>query len=141
MVFPFGVSISDFIEGIRLFKDAIKALSDTQGARPDYEELERSLTSLDNALKAASALVLDNPLRQQALQYNLDNCRTCVTNFLVKIASFKSLGTGKSAQGNVLSAFRKIKWAICKKEDVGRFRSEIDVHVGNMNMLLLSFQV
>jgi hypothetical protein len=54
MVFPFGVSIGDFIVGIKLFEDAIESLSDTRGGRADFVELRNTLDSLDIALDATS---------------------------------------------------------------------------------------
>lgn len=56
MVFPFGISVSDFIAGIKLIIDGLNSLSDTRGARADYNELLSSLKSLQKALEATEAL-------------------------------------------------------------------------------------
>jgi hypothetical protein len=54
MLFPFGVSVSDFLSGIKLIKTSIEACSDTHGAQADYSELSGSLGSLQRASTAAS---------------------------------------------------------------------------------------
>jgi hypothetical protein len=54
MPVPFGFSAGDFIAGIKLLKDAFKALSDTRGATENYSKLIETLDSLEKILDAAN---------------------------------------------------------------------------------------
>jgi hypothetical protein len=141
MVFPFGVSVSDFVAGIKLLKESIEALCDAKGARADYAELSRSLSSLERALTVASAVVLDTDNRRNALRKTLENCKQCITSFLVDIEKFNLLLDQNASKRRIAAGIRKIQWAVCKKEDVMKFRSQIEMHVGALDMLLLTFQV
>jgi hypothetical protein len=141
MVFPFGVSVSDFIAGVKLFKDAIDSLSDTRGARADFAELSRSLTSLERALKALGEVRLDTDQHMQALKQNLDACKLCLETFLVDIAKFRELDVQHVTKARLGMMFRQIRWALCKRDDVKKFRSEIETHIGALEMLLITFQV
>jgi hypothetical protein len=53
MVVPFGVSVGDFIAGIKLFKGEIESFSSTRGARADYIELRKCLGA-ETSLNAAN---------------------------------------------------------------------------------------
>ena len=141
MVFPFGVSVSDFIAGIKLFKNAIDSLSNTRGARADFSELARSLSSLERVLKALGKVKLDTDLRTQALRQNLDACKLCLATFLVDIAKFRKLDAQYVTKARLTMMFRQIQWALCKKDDVRKFRSEIGTHIGTLEMLLATFQM
>lgn len=141
MVFPFGVSVSDFIAGVTLFKNVIDSLSETRGARADFAELARSLASLERALKALSKINLDTAQHIQALKQNLDACKLCLTTFLVDMAKFRKLDAQYVTTARFGIILRQIQWALCKKEDVRKFRSEIETHIGALEMLLITFQM
>jgi hypothetical protein len=125
------------ISGVKLVKDAIEATSDTRGARADFVELSRSLASLDRALNSVSALKLD----VEGLNETVDNCRKCFLKFLVDIAKFRILNEEYATKGRVCTNIRKIQWALCKKEDVRKFRAEVDAHIKSLEMMLLTYQV
>jgi len=141
MAFPFGVSVSDFLSGIKLLKTSIEAFSETRGAQADYAELSRSLSSLERALTTASAVVLDTDARRDALKQTGEDCWKCITSFLIDIERFDVLGNQNASKRKVADRLRKIQWAVCKREDVMKFRSQIEMHVGALNMLLLTSQV
>ena len=141
MVFPFGVSVGDFISGIKLFKDAIDALSKTHGARADYAELSRSLGSLQKALETVGKVKLDTPQHTQALNQILNDCKACLSNFLINIAKFRSLDARYATKARLVVMFRQVQWALCKRDDVRGFRLEVETHVAALEMLLIAFQV
>ena len=141
MVFPFGVSVSDFISGIKLIKTAIEAFSNTHGARSDFLTLSRSLDSLHRALAALAKLNLNTDEQRQALYENLDDCKEFISRFLVGIAKFQVLKSEYATKARVISNLRRVQWALCKKEDVKKFRDEIDTLIGSLNALLAAFQM
>lgn len=141
MVFPFGVSVSDFISGLKLFKDALDALSKTHSARADYAELSRSLSSLRLALETVGKVKLDTPQHIQALDQTLRACKLCLSNFLVEIAKFRTLDAQYATKARLVMLFRQVQWGICRKDDVRKFRAEVETHVAALEMLMIAFQV
>ena len=41
----------------------------------------------------------------------------------------------------LMASLRKIQWTLCKKEDVARFRNEVQLHTDATRLLLLTFQM
>jgi len=138
MVFPFGVSVGDFIAGIKLFKDAIKSLSDAHGARADYVELQSTLKSLDMALNATCQF--DSALHQVAVDAVVRDCKKCIAVFLVDVAKFELLRDKTVTTGTLINGLRKIQWSLCKKEEVQKFKRSLESHVSALQLLLLTFQ-
>ena len=148
MVFPFGISISDFIAGIHVLKESVKALDDSYGATAEYRELSCILASLENALTSIDGLRLDPSqcARYQAIKNSVEGCRECTNKFISKIVKFKILekqlgGDGKWSLSFLKGIARRIQWSLCKKEDVAQFRDEVAGHVDAIQMLLLTFQM
>lgn len=139
MVFPFGVSISDFIAGIKLFKDAIGSLSDTRGASVEFNQLRQSLESLDKAFQMIPKF--NTATHDEALSPAIEGTRRCVTNFLVGVAKFDILNDKSVSNRKLKRSFRQIQWAVCKREDVKKFRIELETHISSIEMHLLSFQM
>lgn len=57
MVFPFGVSLGDFITGIKLICDSIQTLNEATGASYDHKQLLATLKSLISTLVEIDSLV------------------------------------------------------------------------------------
>jgi hypothetical protein len=146
MVFPFGVSVGDFITGIKLICDSIEALGDAHGASSAYRQLLASLQSLKAALSQMDLLRFDpsQVAQQHALQNEANLCRECVNNFVARIDKYRVLNMGNQTQWSmaaVKSTARKIQWGLFKKEDVARFQANVSARVDSIQMLLLTFQV
>lgn len=141
MVFPFGVSVGDFIVGVKLFKDAVNSFSETRGARADFDELSRSLSSLERAFEALGKVKLETDQHRQAIEQNLNACKICLSAFLVDIAKFQKLDATNVTRSRLGGAFRQVQWALCTKDDVQKFRLEIETHIGALAMLLITFQM
>ena len=56
MAAAFGFSVGDFVNGINLVKDVIKALKDSTGSSKEYLELIAELRTLESALLDVKAL-------------------------------------------------------------------------------------
>ncbi|KAH7378590.1 hypothetical protein BKA64DRAFT_648594 [Cadophora sp. MPI-SDFR-AT-0126] len=148
MVFPFGVSVGDFIAGITLLYEALKALDDVKGARSDHEELSAVLESLQVALTPIENLPLypSTAAQAQAIQAAVERCRQCINRFLVRIDKFRVLKRTVQPQPqrflpSLEVAVRKLQWSLCRKEDVARFKATISGHVGAVQLLLLTLQM
>ena len=137
----FGFSVGDLVAGLKVIKDAVEAVKDTKGASADYTALIAEISSLQDGLEAIDDLRLGYrgfPKQQIAIDRAIEACRKCVDDFATSIAKYqphlKNQATG------VISSYRKIRWALCKKEDVAVFRSRLERHTSSINMLILSLQ-
>lgn len=139
MVVPFGVSIGDFIAGIRLLKGAIESFSSTRGARADYNELRKCLSALETSLSAANQFT--TPLHQAAIQPIVADCNECITKFLVRTAKFELLKDKLATSGKLRSGLRKVQWSLCEKEKVLEFKRHLDSHVSALQLNLVVFNV
>jgi hypothetical protein len=139
MVFPFGVSVGDFIAGLKLFKNAIDSLSDAHGARANYIELQKTFTSLGVALNAT--IQFDSALHRAAVEAVIHDCKKCITDFLTDVAKFDVLKNASLGKKKLKIGLRKVQWSLCKKEEVQRFKGHLDSHVGALQLLLLIFQM
>jgi hypothetical protein len=146
MAVPFGFSVGDSIAAIGVFKDTIKALGDTQGASADYQELNRALGSLQDGLTSIQSLTLDDSQRDHfdVISKVVKDSQRCIDGFLDQTSKFKSLersNSNKWSLGTFKRNCRKIEWALCKKDDIVKFRSEVGQQVNAIQILLTSFSV
>lgn len=131
----FGFSAGDFIAATKLIADVVSSLRDAGGAREDYQELVGELESLDRALQHVDKLSGPDVggIKCAALM-----CRHPLEGFLDKIKKYeRSLGLcGKSSL--VKNTARKIEWGFGRKEEVRKLRDYLNLHIGSINMLLMS---
>ncbi|OCK81588.1 hypothetical protein K432DRAFT_442242 [Lepidopterella palustris CBS 459.81] len=147
MVFPFGVSISDFIEGIKLIRDAIRALPEAKGAAAEFGALVCELDVLEKALKSVERVKLDGPsldAHREAVVETVERCRQCVNGFLTTAAKFDGLkrpvrnGRPKRwSRAAFERGFRKVQWGLCKSEEERKFRDDVKMHVDAVQMLVV----
>jgi hypothetical protein len=138
------VSAGDVIALSILIKDVIKALDDSSGSSTEYQEIVRELWSLDKALLEVEHLsrTYDTTAELNALscaaRRATEQCRLHISKFLDKIKSYnRSLGPGGS--GNRLKdAARKVQWTFAQKDELVKFRTEINGHASAINMLLIT---
>ena len=138
---PFGFSIGDFIAGINLIITSINALKDATGATAEYQALNNELESLRAGLKAIDDLnILQHARRQNtAIDEATERLKHCVETFVGRIAKYQPwLQPGKNGW---TASLRKVRWALCKKDDLIKFRSELERHSSSINMLLITLQI
>jgi len=143
MAVSFGFSVSDFIAGIILLKNSIEAIRNKKGARADYQGLITELSSLQAGLTAIEGLQLGTtrPTNYTAIEEAVTGCQRCVDDFLRRIAKYQpSLSGGGNSSGWKAKA-PQIQWALCKKDDVASFRTQLERHSSSINMLFLTFQM
>ena len=139
----FGFSAGDFVDGINLVRELIKALEDSAGSAAQYRALISELYSLERALLEVQSLDLDEAqhpqsaaIRQAAsqFQHTVDDFLRITRKFQ---PSFSIHGSGSSWRNGI----RRLQWSLYKKEDVQRFRAQISGHAASINMLLLTVQL
>ncbi len=150
---PFGFSVGDCISVSLLIKDCVVALDSSRGSATEYQEVIRELWALDRALlevvslaEGFEATVELNALTGSARRV-ADQCRGCIEGFLGRVKGYeKSLGIGGKLGGGtggngLRDAKSKLGWALFMKDDLAKFRSEINAHSSAINMLLITASV
>ena len=141
MPVAFGFSIGDFIAGINLLIDSVKSLDEAHGAKADYRELGRELSNLKDAFDGIQSLSLSQAQVAQVKAVNtaVAGCRLCIDGFVQRNSKFQGLDSTPLKRWS-LAAFKKgvlgIRWAILKKNEVAKFRSDIQRHSDHILMLL-----
>lgn len=137
----FGFSIGDLITSLKIIKDSIEAVKDTKGASADYAALSTEIASLQDAFEAIEDLPLarnGSEKQRIAISRAVGACQQCIDDFSSSISKYQPhlnpLATG------LASSYRKIKWALCRKEDVAMFRTKLERHTSSINMLLITMQ-
>jgi hypothetical protein len=143
MATGFGFSTGDFIAGISLVQEFIKALNDSRGSSQEYLELIAELRTLETALLEVKTLDLAVEQRPQraALRQAVTQCQNSIDSFLRDLAKYHPylrLGGSVCAWKDTL---RKIQWRFCKKKDLVQFRAEIGFHAQSIQMLMLTIQM
>jgi hypothetical protein len=146
MAVSFG-SVGDIIAVCLLVKDLVAALDDSRGSAAEYQEVRRELQSLERALleveylsSSCTSTVKLNALYATARKAALD-CQKPVAAFLKKIKSYgPSLGES-SSRSIVRDTAMKFRWRISQKDEVTKFRAEINAHCSSINMLLATANV
>lgn len=140
MAVGFGFSMSDLFAALKIIKDSVEALHDKKGAAADYANLASEIGSLWDGLEAIVEIQSDPDLSEKqiaAIKRAVDACYECLEWFLASISDYQPhLVTNSSG---FASGYHKIKWALCKKDDVAKFRAQLGRHVSSINMLLITF--
>lgn len=137
----FGFSVGDLVAGLKVIKDAVEAVKDTKGASADYAALVTEIAGLQDGLEAIDDLQLGCrglPKQQLAIERAIGACRKCVDDFMTSISKYQPHLQNQTS--SVISSYRKIRWALCKNEDVAVFRARLERHTSSINMLILSLQ-
>jgi hypothetical protein len=146
MVFPVGVSIGDFITGITLICNCIKALDNVKGASSEYIQLSSTLDALSVALTEFDGLNLlaSHASQQQAIKKTVDGCRSCINTFLRRIDKYGSLKSKSRSQWS-LSAMKtgitKINWSLSTKSDISKFQANVSTHINAIQIVLSTIKM
>ena len=138
----FGFSIGDFITTGMLIHDIISSLSSSSIA--EYRELILELHGLQRALHGIEHLKSDpsqeaaiNGIKVAALM-----CQHPLDEFAGKLRNFEGLSGTVASKATKLEVVKlcakKLKWGFCMKEEVNKLRAYIVVHVGSLNMRLIT---
>jgi hypothetical protein len=144
MAVPFGFSVGDFVSACILIKDVVQALDSSRGSSAEYQQVIRELWALDRALLEVVNLAqnFEMTVELNSLSHTArtvaDQSLSCMRGFLAKIKGYeKSLG-GVGSGRSWMDAKDKVMWALSKKEDLRKFRAEINGLSSAINMLLVT---
>ena len=140
MLPPFGFSVGDFVAGIQLIRQLISALEDSAGSSAEYRGLIKELYSLERALLEVKHLDLDDSQHAQlvALRQAATQCQQTIDEFLLRIQKFQPSLRNGGSKSSWRDGLRKVEWALYKKDDVERFRAQLNGHTASINILLMT---
>ncbi|MCJ1249967.1 hypothetical protein MMC30_007193 [Trapelia coarctata] len=140
----FGFSAGDFISALNLVGTVISALQDAGGAGSKYRELVRELYTLESALLRVKNVELEDSqgAERAALRQAASQCQRTIDDFWKKTQKYQThlSQSGHSSLG-VNEAWMKVRWAVCKKDDLVRFRADLEGHARSIEMLLAAVQM
>jgi hypothetical protein len=139
----FGFSAGDFIAALELVHTVINTLRDSGDSSTEYQALIRQLYTLESALIRVKHLELDDVQHAEvvALRQAAAQCQNTINGFLEKVKKYQpSLRPGGSGR-RVKDGWMKVKWALCKKEDVVGFKADLAAHTGSIELLLMALQM
>lgn len=140
----FGWSVGDCVSACILIKDVIVALDDSRGSAAEYQELCRELWSLDRALlevhqlASSSEKTIELNAIQQTVGRAAAQCKDCIDSFLKNIKGYQRPLQDGGSSSKFRDAVGKIRWSFTQKEEVAKFRAEINAHASAINMLLIT---
>lgn len=151
MPIGFGFSAGDFISGLLLVKDVIRALDNVAGSSAEYLALKAELQSLERALNLlcdSSLTIFDGPYRQR-VEETVQACCGIIHAFLTRTTKFdEALPNSTNVSQKDTAAIpgwkitlRKVQWAFFKKEDVTLVRAQLSTQTSTLNTLLNLSQI
>jgi hypothetical protein len=142
MSVSFDFSIGDFIAALELVADVIDALRESGEASKRYRELVRQLDSLESALLRVKRLEVDETQHAEyiALQHASSQCQRTIDEFWKKIKKYQP-ALGLKGTSRLKESWMRIRWAMCKKEDVNAFKADIAAHTESIQLLLTTIQM
>ena len=136
----FGFGIGDFIAVGKLIKDVHDFLNQINQSSSNYQELRRELDNLQKALHHVDKLnsKVDRELLA-VVKITALSCQYPLIQFLQKIGKYEtSLGPKRVRLSKSLTGWKQlIQWTFLDKE-VMQLRHYIGVHVGTINMMLMT---
>ena len=141
MATGFGFSVGDLFLGLKFLKESIDAVNDSKGAAADFATLATEITSLQDGLEAIEELQSSSPFsikQTSALDRAISSCQRSIEEFLTSISKYQPHLQAKTS--GLRSNYRKIKWSVCKKDDITRFKAQLGRHASAITMLLVTFQ-
>lgn len=145
MLPAFGFSVGDFVAALELLATVIDALRESGDSTTQCRSIIRQLIDLETALIHVRRLEFDEAQAAQmyALRQSAAECRTTIDEFLVKIRKYQPhlSSQATSTPQLVKQSWYKIRWALCRKEDLERFKADLSGHTEAINILMNAIQL
>ena len=130
----FGISIGDITTAISIVYTVYGALKDASGASAEFRALMHELRTIEQALISVKDLEIEESSPNHgAAKEAVSGCQNCITEFLRTVDKYQSLSAGKTPpKGQIL----KVKWDLCHKDDVAKFRNDLGVWISALNLVV-----
>ena len=140
----FGYSVGDFIAGANLTYRLIQALSETQGACVEYQEAMHELSSIQHTFLQVSQMK-PSPLLNQATinaaSHIVLSSMEIIGRFLERTKKYQKRLSGKPGGSVVADSWRKMGWALFKKEELKNLRDDLQMKLIAVSVLLSAAQL
>ncbi|KAG4442391.1 hypothetical protein IFR05_002093 [Cadophora sp. M221] len=139
----FGFSAGDFIAALTLVHTVVDALRDSGDSSTEYRELISQLYTLETALISVKRVELDDAQHAEhvALMQAAAQCQRTIDAFWEKIKKYQPSLRAAGSGSRVKDGWRKVRWALCRKEDLSRFKADLMGHTESIEMLLTTVQM
>ena len=143
MPVAFGFSIGDFIAALELVGTVIDALRESSNSGASFRSLLNELYALETALLHVKRLDMEDysTVKAISLRQAASQCRHTIDDFWKKTQKYQPHLQSGGTNSKVKDAWYKVKWALCAKEDLEKFRAEIRGHTSSLNILLTTIQI
>jgi hypothetical protein len=139
----FGFSVGDFIATLELVATVTDALRESGEASNRYRELVRQLYTLETVLLRVKRLELDESQHAEyvALQQAASQCQRTIDDFWKKIQKYQAPLSSGGTSSKLKESWMKIRWAVCRTEDVNTFKADLVGHTESIQLLLTTIQM
>lgn len=139
----FGFSVGDFLAAVELVGNVIGALREATGSGANYRDLLKELLTLETALLHVKRLDLDSGQRTEkvALRQAATQCQRTIDDFWNTIQKYQPHLREGGTGSRVKDSWFKIRWAVCKKDDLAKFKADLRGHIVAINVLLVVVQM
>ena len=143
MAAAFGFSTGDFINGINLVKDIVRALNDSKGSSKEYLAVIAELRGLEVALIHVKTQYdhTQQVGERSVLRKAVEECEATIQDFLGSLEKYHGHLSRSGSQNKWKDAVRKVQWHLCKADELTSFRLQISSHVQNLELLLATMQM
>lgn len=139
----FGFSAGDFIAALNLVSTVVDALRDSGESSTEYREIISQLFSLETALISVKRIELDDAQQAEriALMQAASQCQRTIDAFWDKIKKYQPSLRAGGTGSRIKDGWRKVRWALCRKEDLVKFKADLMGHTESIEMLLTTVQM
>jgi hypothetical protein len=139
----FGFSAGDFIAALTLVGTVIQALRESGGAGCEYRELVNELNALETALLRVKQLDFEEEQRSEyiSLRQAAANCQQTIDGFWKNTKNYQKHLRASGSDSKLKDGWMQIKWALCKSQDIARFKVDIAAHTESIQILLTALQM
>ncbi|KAJ0419919.1 hypothetical protein BJY00DRAFT_285409 [Aspergillus carlsbadensis] len=138
MPIGFGFSVGDILATLKLVGTVIDSLRESSHAGSNFRSLIQELYALETALLHVKRLELDESQNADkvALRNTACQCQRTIDAFYAKIQKYQPHLRDGGTGSRLRDGWAKIKWAVCRQDDVDTFRAEIQGHTSSIGILL-----
>jgi hypothetical protein len=135
----FGWSAGDIVAALKLLYKTGSALKDLGGASSNFQDIYSFLQTLSQTLEHLNALQATpfDPDLSKNLREQCDQIRVPLAKFLADVERRFEPALGLNSQNNrILTAPRKIQWALLTSKKIKRLQDRITVPMAAIGLIL-----
>jgi Fungal N-terminal domain of STAND proteins len=139
----FGFSVGNFISALELVATVVDALRESGESSTEFRALVTQLQTLQIALESVKSLEIEDGQQGEliALRQAAAQCQKTIETFWEKVKRYQPHLRAGGSGSRVKDGWMKVKWALCKKEDLARFKMDLVSHTESIQLLLATLQM